>query len=311
MSFKRIVSQERVIKLLKGTINKGRIPGAFIFSGDPLIGKTTTAIEYAKALNCQLLEDNDSCDSCPSCKKIDRGIHPDFKIIKAEKDTITVENIRELEEFVSLSPLEGKYKVVIVKNAEKLNQYAANAMLKTLEEPPPSTLIILTCENVDILPEALVSRAFKVHFTPLSREAVEKLIESSIDNRAEKNQIIKFSMGRPGFFLSMDILKRLELFKDTLWLKRQRKSPWKDNEEIRLWLDFLFIFLRDMICFKILYEKTNLYFEIKDAGGKISLEQLFTYYDKLQNIRKNIDLNLNKSILWNYCDKILRRLLDE
>ena len=164
MSFKQIVSQQNAIKLLKGTLERNRVPGAFLFIGEPFIGKTTTALEYAKALNCYKINDYESCDNCISCKKIEKGIHPDFKKISVDKDFITIENIRDIEEFLSLQTLEGKYKVVILKNAEKLNKSAANAFLKTLEEPPPNSILILTCENVDALPEPLVSRTFKVYF---------------------------------------------------------------------------------------------------------------------------------------------------
>ena len=381
MSFKKIVSQERAIRILQGTIKKERIPSAFLFIGEPYIGKTTTAIEYAKALNCLNNDNFDSCDSCQSCKKIEKGIHPDLKIITAEKDTIIIDDIRDLEEFVSLQSLEGKYKVVIVKNAEKMNQYAANAMLKTLEEPPPNTVLILTCQNIDALPEALVSRTFKVFFNPLSKEAIRRFINNNqtlcysdkipschsdkipfchsdktspchserseesppssiigmsffglhlsttpqgIENlgvtkskseREEslKEELIKFAMGRPGLFISMDILRKIQDFKETLNFNKIKKSPWKHNEDLKWWLDFVFIMLRDRICQKLFGDTTTTYFSFEKSFYRedITLEELFICYEQLQNIRKNVDLNLNKSILWNYINQIMRRVLNE
>jgi DNA polymerase III delta' subunit len=381
MSFKKIISQERAIRILQGTIKKERIPSAFLFIGEPYIGKTTTAIEYAKALNCLNNDNFDSCDSCQSCKKIEKGIHPDLKIITAEKDTIIIDDIRDLEEFVSLQSLEGKYKVVIVKNAEKMNQYAANAMLKTLEEPPPNTVLILTCQNIDALPEALVSRTFKVFFNPLSKEAIRRFINNNqtlcysdkipfchsdkipfchsdktspchserseesppssiigmssfglhlittpqgIENlgvtkskseREEslKEELIKFAMGRPGLFISMDILRKIQDFKETLNFNKIKKSPWKHNEDLKWWLDFFFIILRDRICQKLFGDTTATYFSFEKSFYRedITLEELFICYEQLQNIRKNVDLNLNKSILWNYINQIMRRVLNE
>ena len=381
MSFKKIVSQERAIRILQGTIKKERIPSAFLFIGEPYIGKTTTAIEYAKALNCLNNDNFDSCDSCQSCKKIEKGIHPDLKIITAEKDTIIIDDIRDLEEFVSLQSLEGKYKVVIIKNAEKMNQYAANAMLKTLEEPPPNTVLILTCQNIDALPEALVSRTFKVFFNPLSKEAIRRFINNNqtlcysdkipschsdkipfchsdktspchserseesppssiigmsffglhlsttpqgIENlgvtkskseREEslKEELIKFAMGRPGLFISMDILRKIQDFKETLNFNKIKKSPWKHNEDLKWWLDFVFIMLRDRICQKLFGDTTTTYFSFEKSFYRedITLEELFICYEQLQNIRKNVDLNLNKSILWNYINQIMRRVLNE
>lgn len=307
MSFKRIVSQQNVIKILKGTLERNRVIGAFLFIGDPFIGKTTTAIEYAKALNCYNLENADSCDNCISCKKIEKSIHPDFKKISVYKDVITIENIREIEEFLSLQPLEGKYKVVILKNAEKMNRSAANAFLKTLEEPPINTVIILTCENVDSLPEPLVSRTFKVYFKPLSAEALQNLIDSEDKNQ----QTIKLSMGRPGIFDSVDLAKKSQFFIESLQLKNIKKSPWKDNEELKWWLDLFFIVLRDKICKKIIGNGCYQYLNLKiNFNENVSLNELFIVYDKLQEIRRNIDLNLNKSIIWNYISNLLRSMIN-
>ena len=360
MSFKKIISQERAIRILQGTIKKERIPSAFLFIGEPYIGKTTTAIEYAKALNCLKNENFDSCDSCKSCRKIEKGIHPDIKIVTAEKDTITIDNIRDLEEFVSLGSLESKYKVVIIKNADKMNQYSANAMLKTLEEPPPNTVLILTCENISSLPEPLVSRTFKVFFNPLSKEAIRKFIDenqilchydtlpschskilpschsntlpssnsdilssrhsdilpfrhSEQSEESLKEEIVNFSMGRPGFFISMDILRKIKDFKETLNFNKIKKSPWKHNEDLKWWLDFAFIMLRDRICQKLFGNQIKTYFSFEKSfyRDEITLEELFICFEQLQNIRKNVDLNLNKSILWNYINQIMRRVLNE
>ncbi len=306
MSFKNIVSQENVIKLLQGTLQRKRVPGAFLFIGEPFIGKTTTAIEYAKALNCYNPENFDSCDNCISCKKIDKGIHPDFRKISTDKDVITIDSIREVEEFLSLQPLEGNYKVVILKNAEKMNKSAANAFLKTLEEPPSNSLIILTCENMDALPEPLISRTFRIHFRPLSLEAIKKLV-----NFEDKNQwLIKLSMGRPGIFESVDFLKKIQFFSESLQLKKGKKSPWKDNEELKWWLDLLFVLLRDKICKKIQGNSCYEYLKI-NVNEALSIREFFILYDKLQEIRRNIDLNLNKAIIWNHMSNLLRSVINE
>lgn len=306
MSFKNIVAQENVIKLLKGTLHRNRVPGAFLFIGEPFIGKTTTALEYVKALNCYNPENADSCDNCISCRKIEKGIHPDFKKVIVDKDVITVENIREIEEFLSLQPLEGKYKVVILKNAEKMNKSAANAFLKTLEEPPTNTVIILTCENVDALPEPFVSRTFKVYFKPLSVDAIKNFINFENINQ----QLIKLSMGRPGIFDSVDLSEKIQFFIDSLKMTKFKKSPWKDNEELKLWLDLFFIVLRDKICKNIIGSGCYQYLKI-NFNENLSFDDLFILYDKLQEIRRNTELNLNKAILWNYISNLLRGVVNE
>lgn len=306
MGFAQIISQEKVIKLLRGTLRTKKIPSAFLFIGDSYIGKTRTAIAYAKALNCLNYERNlDFCDECISCKKINSGLHPDIKVIAPEKDSITVSNIREVEEFVSFHPLEARHKVVIIKKAHQMNQSAANAFLKTLEEPPLNTTIILICENIYALPDPLISRCFKIYFTPLSVNSMKEIIPDS----PEKEILIKLTMGRPGLFISRDILKDVQQFAETL-KDKERKSIWKDNEEIKWWIDFLCIFIRDALNNKFLSNCCQilpLNFKLKKD---ITVEEILNLYEELQQVRRNIDLNLNKSIVWNYIERLLRRVID-
>ena len=305
MSFNEIISQEKAIKLLKGTLRTKKIPSALLFLGDAYIGKTSTAINYAKALNC-LNSEEDACNICTSCKKIEQGLHPDVKLVTAEKDVVTVTSIREVEEFVSFRPLEGRYKVVIIKEAHKMNHAAANAFLKTVEEPPENTVIILICENIDTLPEPLISRCFKVYFTPLSTQAVKKILPDVEDS------LIRIIMGKPGLFISRDVSKDIQWFNSTLknMKEKNKKSPWKDNEDVKWWIDFLCIFLRD--CLLGFFLKTS-YCPILPSDFKLkenaSREELFNLYEEIQNIKRSIDLNLNKSIVWNYMTYLLGNLI--
>ncbi|GAB5046865.1 DNA polymerase III subunit [Thermodesulfovibrio sp. TK110] len=305
MGFNEIISQQKAVKLLKGTLRTKKIPSALLFLGDAYIGKTKAAIVYAKALNC-LNSEEDACDMCTSCKKIEQGVHPDIKIVAPEKDIITVNSIREVEEFVSFRPLEGRYKVVIIKEAHKMNHAAANAFLKTVEEPPVNTVIILICENIYNLPEPLISRCFKIYFTPLSDQAVKKILPHIEDS------LIRIIMGKPGLLISMDILKEIKWFNTTLksMKEKNKKSLWKDNEDVKWWIDFLCIFLRD--CLVGFFLKTP-YCPILPSDFKlkenVSIEELFNLYEEVQNIKKSIDLNLNKSIVWNYMVCMLNNLI--
>ena len=157
MSFKDVIGQDKAVGILLRTIQRGRVPSSYIFAGESGIGKKLAALNLAKALNCVgkerspenmgLLDDAasqsggpdseiDACDQCSSCLKIDKGIHPDFLMIAPESGQIRIEEIRAIDEALSLKAFEGRYKVVIVDDADTMNQYAANAFLKTLEEPP-------------------------------------------------------------------------------------------------------------------------------------------------------------------------------
>ncbi|GAB6183633.1 DNA polymerase III subunit [Thermodesulfovibrio hydrogeniphilus] len=303
----------RAIKILEGTIKTGKVPNAFIFIGDPYVGKTETAIAYAKALNCpENLQSFHYCDICQSCKKIDSGIHPDVKIIAPEKDTITVNTIRELEEFVTYRILEGKYKVIIIKEAHKMNIAAANAFLKTVEEPPSNTTIILICDHIHSLPEPLVSRCFKIHFSPLSREIMEKIVLTYLnDNQtAEIQTLLDLLMGRPGFLTSGNIIDTIKWFTETLENLNNKKSPWKDNEEVKLWIDFFCILISDIIKVKIIKKGKQILPVELNLKKSLTLQQMFDLFDRLQEIRKNIDLNLNKSIVWNYTKNLMNGVVN-
>ena len=120
----------------------------------------------------------DACDECPSCRKIDKGIHPDFLLISPDSGQIRIDEIRAIDDALSLKAFEGRYKIVIVDDADTMNQYAANAFLKTLEEPPEDSLLVLISSNPDHLPDTIKSRCSRLNFTPLSDEACAKVIET-------------------------------------------------------------------------------------------------------------------------------------
>jgi DNA polymerase-3 subunit delta' len=190
-----------------------------------------------------------------------------------------------------------------------MNNAAANAFLKTVEEPPFMTTIILICENIHNLPEPLISRCFKVYFTPLSIDAIKKIIPDM-----QQESFFRIIMGKPGLFMSRDILKDIQWFSATLKniKENNKKAIWKDNEEIKWWIDFLCIFLRDSLI-KLINKVSSdcclilpLDFKLKE---NISVQEIFNLYEEVQNIKRNIDLNLNKSILWNYLVSCINNLI--
>jgi len=200
MSFSKIVGQERVIEVLRQILKNKRLPQVLLFYGPSGVGKRTVALELAKVLNCQTritvpspfplprgerikvrvgidTDVIDACDNCLSCQKIDKGIHPDVRIVLPEKDTLGIEQIRELNRVTQWKPFEGKWKVYILEKAEKLTQEAANSFLKTLEEPPPNVLLILLSENKDVLLPTIVSRSWSIPFSSLSEKAIEEILK--------------------------------------------------------------------------------------------------------------------------------------
>jgi len=170
-SFDEVVGQTNVTRTLRNALERGKIGHAFLLSGARGVGKTTTARILAKALNCATRE-ADFCDECRSCRKIEKRLHPDFFFIEPDKNVIRIEQVRDLQRKIIFKPMEGRRKVVIIDQAEKLNLHAANCLLKTLEEPPDDTVIILVAHTAMALLPTIVSRCQRIRFAPLSAAAI-------------------------------------------------------------------------------------------------------------------------------------------
>jgi len=143
-TFREIVGQEHIVKTLTNAIALGKVSHAYLFSGPRGTGKTTIARLLAKALNCQGRKEGEyePCNQCQSCQEIDRGVSIDLVEIDAASNR-GIDEIRELKERVKFRPLKSKYKIFIIDESHQLTKEAANALLKTLEEPPSNTVFIL------------------------------------------------------------------------------------------------------------------------------------------------------------------------
>ena len=159
--------EQAAVELLQRSLARGRLGHAYLFSGADLNQLELVARTLAKALNCeQRLSPPDSCDACTSCRKIDGDNHPDTQWIRPESKSrvITIDQMRDLMQTMHLKPVQAEYKVGVIVAADRLNPQAANAFLKTLEEPPPkSVLILLTTEPGKIL-ETIISRCLRLNF---------------------------------------------------------------------------------------------------------------------------------------------------
>jgi DNA polymerase-3 subunit delta' len=177
MSFSSVRDQAVATRLLRNIIQRGRVPNGLLFWGPPGVGKRLAALELAKAVNCTS-GTGDACDTCLSCRKVAHGTHADVDIIAPEGPTrtIKVEKIKAMKEMASYRPFEGKFRVNIVLDANRMREDAQNHFLKTLEEPPSNTLFILVSEYPRILLPTIRSRCQQVRFGALRPETVTELL---------------------------------------------------------------------------------------------------------------------------------------
>lgn len=294
MSFASLKGQDNAITYLKVSIKNNTLSHAYIFSGPSGVGKRLAALNFAKVLNCDRAVDNESCDNCPSCKKIDSLSHPDVFILRPIKEggSIGIDEIRELIKNISLRPFEGRKKVYIIDGAQTLRHEAANALLKTLEEPPTPSILILITDNLKALFHTIISRSQVVRFFPLKLKEIEDILkkEYSIDE-VSAHILSHLSSGRLGEALRF---KDEDIFANRVLLlngvsKKSLTDLDFDNlpkDKMRLCLDILLTWFRDILNTKVGWGDSMLVnIDKKDIIATDAKRMSFEY---LENVIGNI-----------------------
>jgi DNA polymerase-3 subunit delta' len=183
MPFRDVIGHRRLVALLARSVERSSVPPSLIFAGPAGVGKRLVAIATAQALNCLAPRrtqsqapdtiEYDACGTCTACSRIARGMHPDVPIVEpGESGSIKIEAVRELVEQVGYRPFEGRRRVVIIDEADALVPQAQNALLKTLEEPPPASMFILVSARPDSLLPTVQSRCPRLRFRELGPDDV-------------------------------------------------------------------------------------------------------------------------------------------
>ncbi len=195
-----IAGHEWAVELLARSIQAQKLSHAYLFAGPQQIGKRTLAKSFAQAMLCT--EANAPCGTCRSCQLVHRERHPDVYTIAPENDRIKIDAIREMQHSVALSPVEGQRRVCIISRFDRATTSAANALLKTLEEPPPTVVLLLTADRLESLLPTIVSRCQVVMLRPLPRDRILSVL---LDQGIEPEQarlLSHLACGRVGWALN-------------------------------------------------------------------------------------------------------------
>lgn len=206
-TFSELSGQDDALQRIRATLIGGRVHHALLFCGPDGVGKHLAASHLAQVFVCRNQADPSvACGDCPSCFKCQNTAHPDILIIEPnEKGRITVDNIRDAAQALHIQALEGAFKVLIIRDADRMNHQAQNALLKTLEEPPGQTKIILSSAKPQQLLLTVLSRCQRIDFRRVASATIAKMLIDKTDvDESTAHLVAALSQGSPAQALSTD-----------------------------------------------------------------------------------------------------------
>lgn len=196
------VGQDGKMEQLMRSVQAGRIVHALLFSGPRGTGKRTAARWFSQTMLCR--GEDRPCGVCPACKRFLAGTHPDVKVIQPEKNAIKVDVIRELLDYLSMRPYEGGKHIVIIEQADKMNDSAQNALLKTLENPVGDVMFFLLTDAPGGLLSTILSRCQNVRFSPLSVDECAYVLQKKGVEQQRAFLLAGLAQGSVGHAMEMD-----------------------------------------------------------------------------------------------------------
>lgn len=315
--FGDIVGHEQIISHLKNAISMGKVSHAYILNGPEGAGKRMIAEAFARALQCEN-HDTEGCGKCRSCHQAESRNHPDIIYVNHEKpNTISVADIREqINGTIDIKPYNttSQYKVYIVDEAEKMNEQAQNALLKTIEEPPAYAVILLLTTNADAFLQTIRSRCVTLELKAVADEKIHNMLMRNyqvVDYKADV--CVAFAQGNVGKAILLAGSQTFNELKDqTIRLVRKLRDTEvadimsevkaiEEFEQIDDFFDLLLLWYRDVLIYKASGSDAKLIY--KDQANEIARQAEDCFFDGLNRIldgisqaRRRLHFNVNQDM---------------
>lgn len=311
--FKDIVGHEQIIEHLKTAIEMGKVSHAYILNGPDLSGKMMIAEAFARALLCKK-QDPDGCGECRSCRQSDDRNNPDIIYVKHDKpNTISVDDIRtQLNNDIVIKPYSNQYKIYIVDEAEKMNQQAQNALLKTIEEPPAYAVIMLLTTNADSFLQTIRSRCITLNLKSVKNDVIKSYLmtEKKIPDY-QADVCAAFAQGVVGKAIklassddfnelkesALSLIKRLDDI-DLYEMGEAIKQISDYKLQVQDYFDLITVWYRDVLYMKATNDVNGLIFkdevyDIKKQASKHSYHGIEAIIEALDKAKLRINANVN------------------
>lgn len=313
MLFQDIIGHQDIIEHFKKAISYGKVSHAYILNGPDKSGKMMLARRFAAALQCDQ-KGEEPCMACPSCSKAKSQNHPDIIYLQHEKPaTISVDDIRkQINNDIAIKPYYGPYKIYIVDEAEKMNQQAQNALLKTIEEPPSYGIIILLTTNADMFLPTILSRCITLNLKMVPDTVIQEYLMKHCQVPDYKAEICTaFSQGVVGKAIqlaenedfnelksaALQLIKRIkdiELYEMMGAIKHITTYKLQIND----YFDLLTVWYRDVLLYKATADINSLIFkdeiyDIKKQASKSSYSGIETIIQALEKAKLRLNANVN------------------
>jgi DNA polymerase III subunit delta' len=327
MPFSTLIGNDRLKKLLRRAVTEGRIGQSLLMAGPRGVGKYQFAVALAQALNCEKVKMGEACGDCVPCRKIARSEHADVRTILREsrdpsfkKDPrsqfIKIDQVREMSQQAQFRPYEGRRRVFIIDDAEWLRHEAANSLLKTLEEPPETSLVILITAKPFSLLDTIRSRCLMLSFAPLNAAEIEQHLRKmgkSSDEVRLRSRLACGSIGRAIEIdlaeyremrnVLMEIVEALAFSRDSIKLLSAAEYLGRklDKDEFEKHLDALMVLLADLFRLKLCEADDSLTNEdiverLERAAEALTVEQITGWTDRIEQVFLALPRNVNRQL---------------